>query len=105
MIAAVVKVPGLPVMLGGEEYIMPPLALGPLKQLKPHLINFTANLDDESLETVIATAHSALTRNYPELTKEWVGSVVDVANMQEVIEACMDVSGLKRKQLEASGET
>lgn len=99
--AALVKVPGIPVFLSGVDYVMPPLSLNSVKQLKPKLEAFKGTDDQEDIDTVIDAAHAALKRNYPALTREEVGDLVDLGNMQEVMEACMDVSGFKRKQLEA----
>lgn len=99
---AVVKVKGIPVDLGGDEFIVPPLALGALEQLQERISAFRGDIGDkDQVATVIDAAHSALKRNYPELTREEVADSIDVGNMAEVFEAVMDVSGLKRKALEA----
>lgn len=96
-----VKIKGIPLPLGGTTYIVPPLNLGTLERLQERLANFTGGVDQESVSTVLDAAHSALLRNYPDLTRDQVAEVVDVANMAEVMEAVMDVSGLRRKALEA----
>jgi hypothetical protein len=99
--ADIVKIPGIPVPLGGKDYVMPPLALNAVKQLRPRLDAFKGTDGDEDIDTVIDAAYAALRRNYPDISRDEVGDMVDLGNMQEVMEACMDVSGLKRKQLEA----
>jgi hypothetical protein len=96
-----VKIKGIPLPLGGKIYIVPPLNLGTLERLQERLASFTGGIDQDSVSTVLDAAHSALVRNYPELTRDQVAEVVDVANMAEVMEAVMDVSGLRRKALEA----
>jgi len=96
-----VKIKGIPLSLGGKTYIVPPLNLGTLERLQERLANFTGGVDQESVSTVLDAAHSALLRNYPEITREQVAEMIDVANMAEVMEAVMDVSGLKRKAIEA----
>lgn len=98
-----VKIKGIPLPLGGKTYIVPPLNLGALERLQERLTSFTGGIDQESVSTVLDAAHSALLRNYPDLTRDQVAEVVDVANMAEVMEAVMDVSGLKRKAIEAGG--
>lgn len=99
---AVVKVKGIPVELGGEQFVVPPLSLGALEQLQERIANFRGDIGDkDQVATVIDAAHSALKRNYPELDRQTVADGIDVANMAEVFEAVMDVSGLKRKALEA----
>lgn len=104
MIAAVAKIAGIPVVIGGETKIMPPLSLNAVKQLMPRLEKFKAGVDEESIETLAVVAHASLVRNYPGITVDWVADNVDLGNMQDIMDACMDVSGLKRKQLESSGE-
>lgn len=98
--AGTVKVKGIPVELGGVIYVMPPLSLGVLEQMGPKITAFDPS-DFTQMGTVIDIAHASLARNYPELTREQVGEIVDLGNFQEVFTAVMDVSGLKRKVLEA----
>jgi hypothetical protein len=102
---AVVKIKGLPVVLGGDTYTVPPITLGALEQLQERIAAFTGDVTDlKQVATVIDAAHSALKRNYPEMTREQIAALIDVGNMADVFEAVMDVSGLKRKGLEAQGE-
>lgn len=103
---AIVKFPGIPVTLGGDVFIIPPLSLNALRQLQPALAKFTGGVDDESIVTVIDAAHASLARNYPTMDKNMVADLIDVGNMKDIMEAVMDVSGLKRKAGEqpASGE-
>lgn len=98
---AIVKVKGVPVELGGVEYIIPPLSLGALEQLQDRVASFTGDIrSKEQVATVMDAAHAAMKRNYPEITREQIGEMIDVGNMAEVFEAVMDISGLKRKSLE-----
>ena len=99
---ALVKHKGIPVQMGEREYVVPPLALGALEALQDRIAGFKGDIrDGKQVATVIDAAHAALKRNYPEITREEVADLVDVSNMAEVFEAVMDVSGLKRKALEA----
>lgn len=101
---AIVKVKGIEVELGGEILVVPPLPLGALEQLQDRLSVFKGDIrDKDQVATVIDAAHSALKRNYPDLTREDVANLIDVGNMADVFEAVMDVSGIKRKEIE-SGE-
>ena len=98
----VVKVKGVPVDLGGTTYIVPPLSLGAMEQLLPRLLEFkatAANIKDVAV--VVDAAHAALKRNYPALEREVVADLIGLENMMDIMEAVMDVSGLKRKALEA----
>jgi hypothetical protein len=101
MAAAVVKVPGLANVLPG--YVLPPLSLGALEQLHERIKAVNGDFSSaDQIGTVIDAAHAALRRNYPDLTREQVGDLVGLENMAEVFDACMDVSGLKRKAADAA---
>jgi hypothetical protein len=99
---AVVKIKGVAVVLGGDTYVIPPLSLGAVEQLQDRISKFTGDVTDrDQIATVIDAAHSALKRNYPEITRDEVADLIDLENMADVFEAVMDVSGMKRKALEA----
>lgn len=99
--AGPVKYPGIPIVLGGVEYVVPPIALGALEQLQESIAGYSGNpLERGQIGTVVDAAHAALRRNYPDLTREQVADMIDVGNMADVFECVMDVSGLKRKAAE-----
>ncbi|QCI93373.1 hypothetical protein [Novosphingobium sp. EMRT-2] len=94
-------IPGIPMQLGdGKTYTIPPLTLGSLEDLQDR-IDAVSGMDKASIATMIDVALAALRRNYPDLTREEVGGLIDVANMDEVFTSALDASGLKRKALEA----
>lgn len=95
-----VKIKGIPMPLGDTTYIIPPLNLAALEQLQDRLERFDGGIGKESISTVLDATTAALKRNYPNITRSQVAELVDVGNMAEVMEAVMDVSGLKRKALE-----
>lgn len=87
---------------GGQVYTVPPLALGDLRRLQKQLAQVNGNaLDEASINTILDAVHSALKRNYPELTAEAVEAMVDVSNMFEALACVMDAGGVKRKDIEA----
>lgn len=93
-----VKIPGVVVSMGGEDFEIPPLTLGALESLQKRIENFSLGaLDAASLNTVIDAVFAALKRNYPDMTRERVSDLLDVGNMQAAFEAVMDISGLIRK--------
>jgi len=99
----IVKVPGVKFQFsGGVELTIPPLNLGALEQLAPRLEKYRGGVSTEAIGTVIDAALTALKRNYPEITREEVGDLVDMDNMIEVMACIMDVSGLKRKAQESA---
>jgi hypothetical protein len=98
--AGVVKVKGVSGVLG--DLVIPPLSLGALEQLQERIKAFDGDaLKVENVAVVIDAATAALKRNYSDMTREAVGELVDVGNMFEVFQACMDVSGMVRKAKEA----
>jgi hypothetical protein len=93
---------GIPLILGdGKEYIVAPLTLGALEDYGDALNNI-GSLDRASVATTIDVTLASLKRNYPDITREQVRELIDVENMDKVFQACMDVSGLMRKSLEAA---
>lgn len=101
----VVRVKGIPVDIGGTILIVPPLSLGALEQLHEPLNRFTAeSFNMANVVVVVDAAYAALKRNYPDLTRQEVADGIGLENMNDVLEAVMDVSGLKRKEKEAAGE-
>jgi hypothetical protein len=104
MSAPTETVPGIPLVLGGRTYVVPPLSLGSLRRLQDRLtaISTADALAPATVDTVIEAAHAALRRNYPALTADDLAELVDVGNMHDVISCVLDVSGLKRKEGEAS---
>lgn len=104
----VVKVKGCPIELGGKVLILPPLSLRSLDQLLPRIRSFSANVHDEQYDTglVVDVAFAALTRNYPDLQRDDLLDQIDLGNMMDIMQAAMDISGMRRKSAEeqAKGE-
>ena len=97
-----VRVKGIELTFGDRKLVVPPIALGALEQLQQRISQFTGDVRDAGqIATVIDAAFASLKRNYPEITREEVGDMVDVGNMAEVFESVMDVSGMRRKAIEA----
>lgn len=96
------KFKGIKAFEDRPDLVVPPLNFRSLQELQGRLQSFKlGGIDPESLDTVVDAAHAALTRNYPDMTRDEVIDLLDVGNMADVMEAIMDVSGLKRKRLEA----
>lgn len=95
-------VDGIKIKMAGKEYVVPPLNFKQLRTLKPKiesLNNLAGVPDDAQFDAVVEIVHAALSRNYPELSKDDVEGIIDLANLKTVIGAIMGVSGLV-----ASGE-
>lgn len=91
---------GQTISMGGKEFIVPPLNFKRLKKLKPLLEELSrldprsADMSDEALDAAVTVVHSALSRNYPDLEKEQVEELLDMANFPGVMAAVMGQSGL-----------
>lgn len=90
----------------GTKLIVPPLNLASIQLLQDRLATFKGGMDAASIDLVVDATMMALARNYPDLTRERViTDLIDLGNMEDVMAAVMDVSGLKRKEQEkALGE-
>lgn len=107
MIPERIKVKGFIMNLGGEDYVLAPLALGPFQQLEERIMAFGRQELDEktSTDTLLQMAYHSLRRNYEDITMERVGEIVGLEHSTDLFLAVMDVSGLRRKEAEAqSGE-
>jgi hypothetical protein len=98
------KFKGITLTLGDRDYVVPPLNFRTLQALQSRLEKFSGGVDAESLDLVVDSLHGAITRNYPTLTRDDCIDMLDLGNMEEVMQAVMDVSGLKRKSLDAVAE-
>jgi hypothetical protein len=96
------KYKGITVNLDGKDFVVPPMNFRTLQALQARLETFTGGTDSASIDLVIDCLHGALARNYPALTREACIDMLDLENMEAVMEAVMDVSGLRRKAQEAA---
>lgn len=80
------------------ELEVPPLNFAQLKELRPQLDRISTNPDMESFRSLIEVLSFALARNYRGVPRWLIEQSIDVANMAELTQAVMDVSGLKRKE-------
>lgn len=82
----------------GSRRIVPPMNLATIENLQDRLATFSGGIDKQSISLVVDATFASLQRNYPEITREEVvNDLLDVSNMEEVMAAVMDVSGLRRK--------
>ena len=89
---------------GGRVYTVPPLSLGALQLMQDRLAQLAtlSSLDPVAVKTMIDTTLIALKRNYPDITAEEVGELLDVSNIGAVYECLLDAAGVKRKAQEAA---
>jgi hypothetical protein len=96
---------GVKLNLGGREFVAPPLNFKALRALTPKLAILSAMGDvptGEQIDVVLDVVHAALVRNYPDLTREELEDLLDLANLAKALVAIMGASGLERTSGEAS---
>jgi hypothetical protein len=102
---------GIPLTLGNTTYTLPAASLATLEanadQLDKVNAAFTSGgsfgLRDMLFVTDFATA--CLRRNYPDIDRSVVAEHVGLDNVIDVLQMCLDTSGLLRKKLEAEQTT
>lgn len=101
---------GIPLVLGATTYTLPPASLGTLELMAERLDKINeafasgANFSHRDLFFVADLATACLQRNYPELDRAQVAQHVGLENVIDVLQMCMDTSGLLRKKLEADAK-
>ena len=97
------KYNGIPIEIGGVVRIVPPLSLGAMEKLHKELTTMTGDISKiAEITAVIDATFASLKRNYPEITRDEVADGIGLDNMTELLEAVMDVGGVKRTALLAA---
>lgn len=96
------------VVFGDEEYRVPPLAFRALQELADEVAGLQAmgaKPTVEQMTTIEKIVHSALSRNYPEMTLAEVSDMLDVGNYEKVLGAALSIAGFTRAKEGSPGET
>ena len=101
-----VKYPGLEIEMAGQVYTVPPLSLGQVKRLVPHMAVFQdikptdifGENGDKIIDAMISVIHAAMSRNYPDMTKEQLEDLVGIDDAAEICAAIMSKSGLEKNR-------
>jgi hypothetical protein len=96
---------GITIQIGEKDYIVPPLSLGSMEDMQEQIAQLDNSRNPSNVTAMIDITWVALKRNYPDMTREEVRQGVDLATMGDVMAAVMDISGLKRKEIEAGKAT
>jgi hypothetical protein len=103
-------VKGIPLVLGGVTYTLPPANLATLETIAADIDKVNAslvaggNVSFGDLFFVVDFATACLRRNYPEMDRKTVAEHLGLENVVEVLQMCLDTSGLMRKRLEAEAQ-
>jgi hypothetical protein len=94
------KLDGVPLRLGGADYVLPPLNLAALEKYWPVIQGWGKEGPVDLVQRLGEAAellHAALVRNYPELTLAEVKEGLDLANFPGAVGQLLEVSGLARQ--------
>lgn len=101
-------IPGKEVKLGDRTFTMPPIPFLALKKHKALLARMIqgdvdpVKLFETDFDGLFDCVYLTLKRNYPALTEEELGALMDLANLKDAIGAMMGGAGFEEKS--ASGE-
>jgi len=82
------------------DLMVPPLNFDALEALQERLQTLSLQPSAASMKTLVDAMIRALVRNYTGVPRWLITQTIDVANMADMVVALMDVSGLKRKEIE-----
>lgn len=95
-----VKFAGVEVRVGQKTYIVPPLSFRQLRELKDKISKLrpgVQDFDDDTLDAFVDVIQAALSRNYPEVTREDLENDIDLGNVTDLVLAVTNTSGLVPK--------
>lgn len=98
---------GVKINLGGREFVMPPLTLKHLRLHGPIITGLQAMTDvpdAEQCDGILTLLTAALSRNYPDLTREDLEDLVDVVNLKPAFLAMVGQSGMTQVKAGEVGE-
>ena len=98
---------GVPIEIGGETLVIPPLNFRQLEEFAETLVGFTkwgtSPNPYKEMPKALPVILAAIQRNYPDYSQDDVEINIDMGNYRAVFEAIMGVSGIT-KSLLAAGE-
>lgn len=96
---------GVAIKIGVKEYIIPALNFKQIRTLMPKIQKLSAvgaTMSDEQMDDVFTVIQAAVSRNYPEINKDFLEDNIDMNNVRPIINAIMGQSGLVKTSGEAA---
>ncbi len=94
-------IPGVPITMGGHDWLVPPLTLGQLRRLMPKVRRLTeidASMGEVQIGLLVEIVATAMQRNYPDATADVVENLLDLGNAGTVLNAVLTGSGLRLQE-------
>ena len=88
------------VTLGDEAYRIPPLGFMAIQDLADEvqgLAQMGARPTPAQMVTVAKIVHAAIKRNYPDMSVEELGEMLDIGNYQRVLGEVLQIAGFKQE--------
>lgn len=104
------QIKGIPLQLGANTYTLPPASLATLEAMADNLDKVNdafskgSNFSLRDLLFVIDFCTACLQRNYPQINRAEVAQHLGLDNVIDVLQMCLDTSGLLRKRLESEAQ-
>lgn len=100
---------GVKVRIGRQDFIVPALSIRQVKRFRPVLSTmgrFAAGGEpsDQELDALTEMLHAALSRNYPDLTVDQLGDMIDLRSLPELIKAIVARTELEATKPGEAGE-
>ena len=91
------------VVLGGNQYKIPPLNFRAVRQYASTMsslrdVDSGSSLDPEKMSLVAEIAHAAIVRNYPDMKLADIEDMLDLGNFSDVFSAIMNIAGLVKNK-------
>ncbi len=83
-----VRFRGTPIYMDGRTWIVPPISVRQMQEYEAE------DHSKASVESSLSLIHKAMTRNYPDVTVEWLRESLDAASTREAVAALSASSGL-----------
>lgn len=93
---------GVTVRMGGHDFVIPPLSLRQVRDLLPKIRSLKTmgtllGADEAEKETIVAVVHAAVSRNYPQMTRDALLDYLDLGNTEPAFLAVLAMSGMSPK--------
>lgn len=88
---------GITVTISWRDFIIPPLCMRDIKRLLPLMETIQDLPPIGMLDALVEIIHTALARNYPDLTRDELEGLLDPLNIRVISDRVMEASGLKKK--------
>lgn len=95
-------VDGVSLKIGRTVLTIPALDFKSLRRLRPQMAVLTAmddkasDITDEQYEAMIEVVHTAIRRNYPNMSRDELEAGMDLGNAKSLLQAVMTGSGMTK---------